>query len=52
MDVEVAFPSGNIGDEPESCGNTLEGYTCATPEFGEGKKGESRVRVGEGGGGG
>ncbi len=33
MDVEVALPSGNIGDEPEACGNTLEGYTCAAPEY-------------------
>ncbi len=24
MDVEVALPSGNIGDEPEACGNTEE----------------------------
>ncbi len=39
MDVEVALPSGNIGDEPEACGNTLEGFTCAAPENGIGKKG-------------
>ncbi len=36
MDVEVALPSGNIGDEPEACGNTLEGYTCAAPEYAHG----------------
>jgi hypothetical protein len=39
MDVEVALPSGNIGDEPEACGNTLEGYTCAAPEYTTGKTG-------------
>ncbi len=39
MDVEVALPSGNIGDEPEACGNTLEGFTCAAPECAIGKKG-------------
>ncbi len=33
MDVEVALPFGNIGDEPEACGNTLEGFTCAAPEY-------------------
>jgi hypothetical protein len=33
MDVEVALPLGNIGDEPEACGNTQEGYTCAAPEY-------------------
>jgi hypothetical protein len=39
MDVEVALPSGNIGDEPEVCGNTLEDYTCAAPEYLNGTKG-------------
>ncbi len=39
MDVEVALPPGNIGDEPDACGNTLEGYTCAAPEYATGKKG-------------
>jgi hypothetical protein len=39
MDVEVALPSGNIGDEPEACGNTLEGFTCAAPEYAGGKNG-------------
>ena len=39
MDVEIALPSGDIGDEPESCGNNLEGYTCAAPEYAVGKKG-------------
>ena len=39
MDVEVALPSGNIGDEPEACGNTLEGFTCAAPEYALGTKG-------------
>jgi hypothetical protein len=33
MDVEVVLPSGNIGDEPEACGNILEGFTCAAPEY-------------------
>jgi hypothetical protein len=47
MDVEVALPSGNIGDEPEACGNTLEGYNCAAPEYVMGKKG-SGWRMGEG----
>jgi hypothetical protein len=39
MDVEVALPPGNIGDEPKACGNTLEGYTCAAPEYGKGTRG-------------
>ncbi len=39
MDVEIALPSGNIDDEPDACGNTLEGYTCAAPEYATGKKG-------------
>ncbi len=40
MDVEVGLPSGNIGDDTEACGNTLEGYTCAAPEYSSsGKKG-------------
>ncbi len=39
MDVEVAVSLGNIGDEPEACGNTLEGYTCAAPESAAGTKG-------------
>jgi hypothetical protein len=38
MDFEVALPSGNIGDEPEACGNTLEGFSCAGPEYVEGKR--------------
>jgi hypothetical protein len=38
MEVEVALPLGNIGDEPEACGNTLEGYTCAAPEYSYCKK--------------
>ncbi len=33
IDVEVALPSGNIGEGPEACGNTLEGFTCAAPEY-------------------
>jgi hypothetical protein len=37
MDVELALPSGNIGDEPDACGNTLEGFTCAAPEYAIGK---------------
>ncbi len=43
MDVEVALPSGNIGDDTEDCDTTLDGYTCATPESGEGKKDVIRV---------
>ncbi len=39
MDVEVSLPSGSIGDEPDACGNTLEDYTCAAPEYAIGKKG-------------
>ncbi len=39
MEVEVSLPSGNIGDESEACGNTLEGFTCAAPEYAIGKKG-------------
>jgi hypothetical protein len=30
MDVEVALPLGNIGDEPEACGT---GLGCAAPEY-------------------
>jgi hypothetical protein len=39
MDVEVALPLGNIGDKPEACGNTREGFTCAAPEYAAGPKG-------------
>ncbi len=39
MEVEVALPLGNIGDVPEACGNTLEGFTCAAPEYGRGTVG-------------
>ncbi len=44
MDVEVALPLGNIGDEPEACGNTLEGFTCAAPEYAAGKRWEGGAR--------
>jgi hypothetical protein len=37
MDVEVALPFGNIGDEPEACGDTGNGYSCAAPEYASGK---------------
>ena len=46
MDVEVALPSGNIGDEPEACGITMEGHTCAAP--GGGTKGAVEGVRGEG----
>jgi hypothetical protein len=35
MDVEVALPFGNIGDEPEACGDT--GQSCAAPEYEAGR---------------
>ncbi len=38
MDVEVALPSGNIGDEPKACGNTRKGFDCAAPEYAIGNK--------------
>jgi hypothetical protein len=41
MNVEVALPPGNIGNDPEACGSTLEGFTCAAPEYATGKKGET-----------
>jgi hypothetical protein len=51
MDVEVALPSGNIGDEPEACGNTMEGYNCAALEYtASGEKGGWWDAVGGGGG--
>jgi hypothetical protein len=52
MDVEVALSSDNIGDKPEACGSTLEGFTCAAPKpTATGKKGGSwwRWRVKGGG---
>ena len=48
MDVEVALPSGNIGDEPDACGNTMEGYTCAAPDYTGGTKGVVEGVRGEG----
>jgi hypothetical protein len=39
MDIEVALPLGNIGDETEACGNSKTGFTCAAPEYAEGARG-------------